>query len=238
MFVVGDVLIKIDQRAWVSAEFDTRHHAMLVIDVIEAGYPVVAHMKFINFETYTGYLVIETCPKTRDLILIHATTFSKAVRDKIAGIAQDAYRQGLLKIEKHFLAREYQAANVYRWDNRYDCVQKLDLIYEQVVKRKNMLADQEQMISCHDFVISVIQCAFHALGESVPWGFNFEPSLAWSDILYEAVRQDKTLRVSWIRSIEPRCSIPGQNNRVFSYKKNSSDVPSKQDLSFPSCVIQ
>ena len=238
MFLPGDVLIRIDCRAWVSEEFDTRHHAMLVIDVSAMGYPMVAHMKFIEFTTHTGHLVIEPCPSYRDVILIRSTTFSDVLRDKIVSIAQEAYQRGKLKIEQKFLAREYHVASPYRWDDSYDCPRKLDLVYEQAVQPKDILLDVEQMISCHDFVLSVIQRACHALGESIPLGFNIAPWLAWSDILHGCCRQDKTLHLCLIASMKPNNKMHDFTQSLLLFKaQGCGDAPQKGKYPLNSCLI-
>ena len=91
MFFIGDVLIKIDTRAWTSASFDTRHHAMLVVNITEEGYPVVAHMKFTDFKYRTGSLIIENCPTAKDLFLIHCPGFTQALREQIVRFALQAH---------------------------------------------------------------------------------------------------------------------------------------------------
>jgi hypothetical protein len=238
MFLVGDVLIKVDRSSWVLAEFDTRHHAMLVVDVSKTGHPIVAHMKVINFETNTGNLVIESCPKCRDVVLIRATTFSEALRQKIAAIAQEAHQLGKLKIGMQFLAGEYRAANSYRWGKHDDGSGKLESLYEHVVQPKDVLANTEHMISCHDFVLSTIQHACHALGESVPRGFNIAPSLAWSDILHACCGQDETLHLFSIESLTSRCPVPNFEQRLKFFKRNRyGEVPSKAVSWLPSCVM-
>ncbi len=237
MFSVGDVLIKVDCRAWVTEDFDTRHHAMLVVDLSETGYPTVAHMKFTDRDNYTGNLVVEPCPKARDLILIHAPCFSEQLRTEIAGIAKKADRLGLLKIERQFLKNEHRQVIPFRWDNSFERQVKLDVLYEEVLHVKNVLSYKEQLISCHDFVLSVIHMACQRCEVNVPRGFDIPPHLAWSDILHEAARQDKTLSLCGIQSIIPGKSTHLEKNaRFFSVGTSFTTEPKYKSL-FTECFM-
>ena len=175
-FYPGDILIKIDCRARRPNVFNTKHHAMLVISTDRTGYPVVAHMKFIDFSLKTGILVIEPCPAAKDLILIHCPAFSSELRAQIAWIARQAHQCNQLKISSLFLENENQKAERYRWADLYDAKNKIDVLRRQPIHATNVLANTEQMISCHDFVLSTIHMACSEFKEPIPEGLHIPPA--------------------------------------------------------------
>ena len=202
MFSIGDVLVKVDIRARTTSDFNTTHHMMLIIDVTETGYPVVAHMKFINFVQYTGHLVIELCPTANDL------------RCEIASLARQACQSECLKIEKYFLYEENCKANLYRWGTSLEIPLKLDVLREETTQIRDLTDNMPRMISCHDFVLSVIHLASRKLSKTIPNGFNIPPRFAWSDILIASVMQDSTLSLSKIDKIIPPSESNGSNHSV------------------------
>lgn len=234
-FSPGDILIKIDCRARRPIVFNTKHHAMLIIGVDRTGYPLVAHMKFIDFKQHTGTLVIEPCPAAKDLILIHCPAFSSELREQITWIARQALQYNQLKINSLFLEKESREVEQYRWTDQFEAIQKIRLLRQQPIQATNVLANIEQMISCHDFVLSTIHMACSDVKEPIPYGLDIPPQLAWSDILNTIARDDKTLVLSIITKIMPRGNANHADIRFFQ-PQNKTATP-VQEICPYKCII-
>lgn len=195
MFAIGDILLKVDTRARHIGDFNTQHHAMLVVGINEDDHPIVAHMKFTNFETHTGTLVIEPCPSAKDLILIHCSGLTSKVRDEVVLLAKRAEEGGKLQLNKEFLEHEYNLANPYRGRDWFENQKILPVLQRIAFKPTDILSKSSLLISCHDFVLSTINFACCIHEESLPKGLAIPPNLAWSDILYTSVLADEAISV-------------------------------------------
>ena len=65
----------------------------------------------------------------------------------------------------------------------------------------DILLNQPQYISCHDFVLSTIHIACHQQGYTIPEGLDIPPHLAWPDLLFAACRVDDAIHLTEIRKI-------------------------------------
>lgn len=226
MLAIADLLIKIDMRAYHSRPFDTRHHAMLIVGFDNQGHPLVAHLKITNFTTNTGQLVLEPCPSARDLIHIHCPAWDSALRAGIVGIAQQAHQENQLIIDRPFLEAENLQATPYREEG----ICHVPLLRTQEIRPSTLLHLREKtLISCHEFVLSCIQAGLMDAEQPIPEGLLIPPKLAWSDLLYQSVKQDQALDIKEI----PQLTSPFSRQARF-YREPVTQRPAEKTKS---CLI-
>lgn len=185
-FQVGDVLLKVDMRAYKPASnfYDTRDHVMLVIGKNQSnGFPIIAHMTFHNDNNQPG-LKVETLTRGKDLFLL-AYPFSDEIRKKIVELAQLAYQSKKFTINAPLLAKQYQESSEIR-DKPKRFKPSFNLVCP-IAFNPNPVEFTE--LSCHEFVVSVIQSACADCNKAIPKSLRIKPGLAWSDILLKAARE-------------------------------------------------
>lgn len=196
MFSVGDILLKVDVRGVHSPDFNTRHHAMLVVGVTEDNQLTIAHMKFTNFENKTGELVIEPLPHYKDLIHIQCPQFTQELRERIKAIAYELLSSGVLYINNILLEEEYDRSRQYRGEDFFQNQIGLTKIKELPFSPVAVMGKDAQFMSCHAFVLSTVHVACTVLGTPIPAGLQLPPELAWADILYASILRDPELKVA------------------------------------------
>ncbi|GGI77324.1 hypothetical protein [Legionella impletisoli] len=224
-------MIKLDTRGVYSVEFNTRHHVMLVID-IKQGQPIIAHMRFTDYATNRGKLVIEPCPSLKDVYLIRCEAFSQTMRQKLTAIVLQAHEKDKLRIDNHFLRKEYQAASEFRALDSYHSKNAIEKLRQQPSVVADVLSEEEQLISCHSFVLSTIHLACRTTKTQLPHGLNIPPQLAWSDFLYATANDDKDLSVYEISSYYSNGQL-----RFFPRVKTNYSKPKSNPACSSQCVL-
>ncbi|MEO8400775.1 MAG: hypothetical protein ABI597_03125 [Gammaproteobacteria bacterium] len=199
----GDIILKVDTRANADT-IHTRHHVMLVIGQSLSELPIVAHMA-----TATGKLVIETLTRGTKLDLIHFD-WDESTRATIANAAEQAHHSGKYFISDAVIKDQLQPVSQYRPSCRLEREQKLKQLHAKFNKESHNVftpsPEIDIIMSCHEFVVSLIHFGCHKTGTAIPKALQITPSLAWADCLYMAAKYDDTasIRIVSIISQQPK----------------------------------
>lgn len=183
----GDIILKVDTRANADS-IHTRHHVMLVIGQSVTDLPIVAHLTMA-----AGKLVIETLQRGTELNVIHFD-WDERTRSTITNVAEQAYLSDKYFITEYIIEKQIQPVSQYRPSCSLETEQKLKQLHAAFDKRSyngfTPTPEKDIIMSCHEFVISLIHYVCHKTGASIPKTLQITPSLAWADCLYMAAKYD------------------------------------------------
>lgn len=213
-YKIGDILLKIDTRAYkpVSNVFDTRDHVMIVIGVdLHNGCPIIAHMTFPNNHDKPG-LKIETLTRGKDLFLL-SYSFNDTVQNKIVELVNLAYQSKKFVITPSLLEKQYQESSVIREKLKLNDNFFISSSMAQFEPNPSQLI----VMSCHEFVISVIQSACHQCHAEIPKSLRIVPRIAWSDLILKAAQElDKECVMDCFSFDKPNVRVQYNHLRIFS----------------------
>ncbi|WP_412754018.1 hypothetical protein [Legionella londiniensis] len=222
----GDILLKVDTRAIFARGtiFDTRHHAMVVIDTQPQNKcPIVAHMTF-----HPPGLKIEAIKHGKDWHLVRYP-FDDKVRQKIADMAVAAHEAQKLTISPAFLERQYNKSLSSR-DPFSRCKQNKMAAFKAQIFNPTPPAITE--ISCHEFVLAIIHSALMEYDKPIPESLQFPPVLGWSDILLEAALHDKNAEVIHLPRIGSSLHMASNQHGFFS-REQEGKASTRPDSACP-----
>lgn len=180
-FSIGDILLKIDMRA-TSETIYTMHHVMLVLGESSRGYPIVAHM----IAAPNWKLMKEELTRGKDLKLIHHS-WPEVTQLAIAKTAEAALHSDKFVINPEIIQQHSRAVCPFRPVCSLDAKRKLEMLYEafdlESTKTSTFIPTPETqtIMSCHQWVMSVIHYACHQTKTPIPKTLQISPHLAWAD---------------------------------------------------------
>lgn len=212
-FSPGDLLLKVDMRAVAETKL-TKHHVMLVLGESKRGFPIVIHMKGEPHWT----LVEEELNHGKDLILLQPK-WSEQTALLIVAIARKAHSSKKFILTKQVIDEQRQQISPYRPDGSIDAATKFNklksLFNEQATVKFNPDPKAETIISCHEWVLSMIHYACAKTQTLIPKPLRIPPHLAWADRLaYAAEQSDEmppvelSLSTCYVKEIRRHSSIP------------------------------
>ncbi len=193
-FFPGDILIKVDCRSTADT-CHTQHHVMLVLGRSDSGFPIVAHM----LGNPHFKLMKETLTRGKDLELIHCP-WSSETRNVILEVAKNCCESNKFFLTDAIVQQHREQVSPFRPDCSLDSQKKLveleSAFYQWEAKGEHHFEPNppsEVVMSCHEWVLSVIYYACQQTKQPLPPALRIPPHLAWADRLHHKAIIDSTV---------------------------------------------
>jgi hypothetical protein len=217
IFTLGDILIKIDCRATADTQF-TRHHVMLVLGTSATGNPIVAHM----MGAPHCKLITEELTRGKDLQLIHYD-WPDETRNAISQAIVESCRSSKFILTDEIIQEQRMAASFFKPTCHLEVQKKLQALETRFhtlgSKFGNFIPNPEvtTVISCHEWVFSVIHYACKHTNHPAPQAFRIPPNIAWADFIHNMAKKDKEVSCSTISvALEPKKLVDSRQN-IFQF---------------------
>lgn len=191
-FSIGDILIKMDCRATADTQF-TRHHVMLVVGVSPKGNPIIIHL----MGAPHNKLVYEELHRGKDLNLL-SFNWPAETKELIYTVAMTCFQSQKFIMTNEIIQKQRLDVSAFRPDCHYQSKTKLCALHAafsqtEAATQAIFVPNPEKLVvmSCHQWVLSVIHYACRQTNQPIPNGLCIPPHLSWADRLYYAALNDE-----------------------------------------------
>lgn len=186
-FSAGDILIKLDLK-FTADTINTRHHVMLVLGETQEGAPIIAHMSMSGCK-----LIKEELTRGKDLIHL-CYPWAEETRRAFVQAAEESLSSGKFVINREIIQKQLNEVSPFRPQSSLDSSNKLLELrkaYEGSPINFAPNPDQKTIVSCHEWVISLIHYVCNRDKICVPVALQIPPRLAWADRLWYSAKNDE-----------------------------------------------